>query len=648
MSSLHLGTILKKLRRLAGDEPGSQTDGLLLERFLQNREQAAFEALVQRHGRMVLGVAQSILNDAHTAEDVFQATFLVLARKAGSIRKQASVASWLYGAALRIARNARSSLARRRKHEKQVPPMSTSQSPVEPSDLKPMLVEELDRMPEKYRAPLVLCYLEGKTNEEAAQELQWPSGTVKGRLARAREMLRGRLARRGIALSAAALTVALEQQANAATLPAALVQATAQAALPFAAGHAVSGEAALLANQALKQMFASKARLTAAALLLLGVASTGAALFYSAFVPNDFDNQKTTNKPLTDDRLDPNVHATFAASEYYQGFPVAVAFSEDSAQLAVLTRRDDGTDLLIAQDVASGKQISSFNLKEGFRTAVGDGKVLVVVHADDLAETCSIDVLEAKTLKGLHHVEEISPVSPSDAAVHGEQIVLVGTRNPGLRQPGAGNGVGGFGGGFGGGLGGGLGLESSAVLIRDLEGKKEPVVYTLPVGAITRGTQLVSAEDGLKLYFMASQLDLNRPDDIGKLELHVMDLRTGTLTGIARGLTMPGNLAVSRDGKFAAVQTGEQTIEVWDLAAKKQPHTIETKDAAILCHGFSAGGKVLAVGTSDRLVTLRDVDTGKVLHTLEQPRAQQLKLSPDGRWLAGASPDAIKIWKLTR
>src|SRR4051794_39322125 len=172
-------------------------DEQLLDRFLNQDDggsEAAFRAIVVRHGPMVLGVCRHILDQVADAEDAFQATFLVLARKAGSIRDRRVLGRWLYEVAYRIAVRAKTNTARRRIHERQGAEMSAV-APGPRSDhawceLRPVLHEEVNRLPEKYRTAVVLCYLEGRTNEEAAEMLRWPVGTVKGRLSRAREMLR--------------------------------------------------------------------------------------------------------------------------------------------------------------------------------------------------------------------------------------------------------------------------------------------------------------------------------------------------------------------------------------------------------------------------------------------------------------------------
>jgi RNA polymerase sigma factor (sigma-70 family) len=175
-----------------------QTDGRLLKRFASQQDQAAFAALVRRHGPMVLAVCRRVLGNAHDADDAFQATFLVLVRKAGAIARPELLANWLYGVAYRVAVKARANAARRSKHEQRAPVKACVDPVAEATgrEVHAVLDAELRHLPEQYRAPLVLCYLEGKTNAEAACMLGWPTGSISGRLARARELLRMRLVRR--------------------------------------------------------------------------------------------------------------------------------------------------------------------------------------------------------------------------------------------------------------------------------------------------------------------------------------------------------------------------------------------------------------------------------------------------------------------
>lgn len=173
------------------------TDGELLRRFAQRHEEAAFSALLRRHGPMVLSVCRRVLRRTHDAEDAFQATFLVMVEKAQELRRPELLSNWLYGVAYRTALHARRRAARRSEREREAAAMcsdAASDREIESRELRRVLDEELHRLPQKYRAPLVLCYLEGKTNEEAARLLGWPSGSMSYRLARGRELLRGRLA----------------------------------------------------------------------------------------------------------------------------------------------------------------------------------------------------------------------------------------------------------------------------------------------------------------------------------------------------------------------------------------------------------------------------------------------------------------------
>jgi RNA polymerase sigma factor (sigma-70 family) len=253
--------VLRHLRKLAAS-PGldALTDGQLLERFVAAQEEAAFAALVRRHGPLVLGVCRRLLRGRADAEDAFQATFIVLFRRARSLDRRGSLAGWLYTVAYHVALRARAAAARRRIQERQVAEMPQTECHAEAvwRDLQPVLDDELNRLPEKYRAPVLLCYVEGKTNEEAGRLLRLPVGTVKSRLARARETLRRRLTRRGITLTGAALAAVLAEKA-AANVPSLLVASTLQTTLLLASGEAATAPmpAVALAEGVLKAMFAT-------------------------------------------------------------------------------------------------------------------------------------------------------------------------------------------------------------------------------------------------------------------------------------------------------------------------------------------------------------------------------------------------------
>jgi RNA polymerase sigma factor (sigma-70 family) len=290
MADQQLQTILLHMRKLIPPPRSGVTDAQLLERFLGQRDEAAFELLVWRHGPMVLGVGGRILHDTHDAEDVFQATFLTLARKAGSIGKRESVGSWLYKVAYRLALRARARSARRAGREKPLADLPPVEAGYEPADelawreLGPVLDDEVRRLPEKYRAAFVLCYLEGKTNEETAKQLGCPKGTVLSRLARARERLRGRLARRGLVLASAALLTLLGRGGAALASPAApaLVSTTVQLAGLASLGKSLAGHAPAAVLELLDgtwAVVAAKLKLVTAVLTALLLITLGAAVF---------------------------------------------------------------------------------------------------------------------------------------------------------------------------------------------------------------------------------------------------------------------------------------------------------------------------------------------------------------------------------
>jgi len=228
---------------------GEQSDENHLARFLGGKEsdaEAAFGELVRRHGPMVLGVCRHVLEHDSDAEDAFQATFLVLARNAASIRDRRVLGHWLYEVAYRIAIRSRTRSSQRRAREKEVAQMSALADSSQARDLawtelRPVLHEEVNRLPEKYRCAVVLCYLEGRTNEEAATLLGWPVGTVKGRLSRARDILRSRLTRRGLALSAAFLSLSLSKnEVFAEVVSSRLIEATTRSALTATRGAGIA------------------------------------------------------------------------------------------------------------------------------------------------------------------------------------------------------------------------------------------------------------------------------------------------------------------------------------------------------------------------------------------------------------------------
>ncbi|HZU36269.1 MAG TPA: sigma-70 family RNA polymerase sigma factor [Gemmataceae bacterium] len=288
MRSRQLHPLLRFLNRLAGPRLARDaTDGELLRRFATDRDEDAFTALLQRHGPLVWGVCRRILQNSADAEDAFQATFLVLARKAGSIHKETALASWLYGVAYRVAMKARGAAARRRNHERRTAMRADKPTRSDSVlDVEAALDEEVRRLPEKYRAPVILCYLQGKTNEEAARLLGCPKGTVLSRLARARERLRVRLIRRGLVLS----TVLASEAAAQGMPPALLLTSTTQAALAVVGSGtlvAAASPAAALATEVLHAMFLDKLKWIAVGCFIAIVAVGGSLILRPVFADSD-------------------------------------------------------------------------------------------------------------------------------------------------------------------------------------------------------------------------------------------------------------------------------------------------------------------------------------------------------------------------
>jgi RNA polymerase sigma factor (sigma-70 family) len=276
-----MNSVLQFLRRaVAPADGGNATDGQLLDAFITRCDGLAFAALVRRHGSMVLGVCRRVLGNLHDAEDAFQATFLVLARKAPSVRPRQMVGNWLYGVAYRTALEARGASARRKAKEREVvKPEAVPEDT--PRDWQPLLDRELHRLPAKYRVPIVLCDLEGKTRREVARQLGWPEGTVSVRLARGRVLLAERLSRRGLTLAGGAVAWAVSGQAAPGCVPTRLMLSTIKAATSVAVGQAVapgmiSGNVAALTEGVLKAMLLTKLKVATGVLLAVGAVAMAA------------------------------------------------------------------------------------------------------------------------------------------------------------------------------------------------------------------------------------------------------------------------------------------------------------------------------------------------------------------------------------
>lgn len=425
MATQLLSDMLRYFCHLAADKEGRESDGQLLRQFVAQRQESAFAGIMRRHARLVFGACLQVLGDAEDAEDAedaFQATFFVLARRAASIRNTESLAAWLHRVAVNVALTARSSVARRRSQQRQAVLMSASPQSqssalddVALRDWQPLLHEEVNRLPEKYRVPVVLCYFEGKTHEEAARQLGWPIGTVKGRLARARDMLRARLGRRGLALSAGGLAAALTQGVAQAHVPAALLGHTLRAAVSFAAGGVIaagttSAQAVALAKGALSTMTSTK--LLAVLILIVSVALV-AAYSLVAGMPGARQEARLlapeapAPKPGADaDPLPAQALARMGSPRFRHGGPVSsMAYLADGKILAtggpIGTRRQTGMGRIRLWDIATGKELRQFHLKGTAHVAGSpDGKILAGADERDGI----VYLWEAATGKEIHRL----------------------------------------------------------------------------------------------------------------------------------------------------------------------------------------------------------------------------------------------------
>ncbi len=295
-----------------GETVAGLSEWQLLARYIEHRDELAFAALVAKHGPMVMGTCRRMLSGGADADDAFQATFLVLVRRARSLGPRDAIGPWLHGVAARVSMRARAQAARRRRVEPSLSELNVFPAATEPdAELAAIVDQEVNGLPAKYRSPIVLCYLQGLTHEEAARQLEWPVGSVKGRLARARELLRGRLRRRGIAPAAALVSSSIAGEASAAlerTIFDQTVSNCMRVTLGQASVDAVSISIASLVKGALSAMIIQKVKWAGLAALVAGVTLTGAAVMARQGGSSAPPRPKTParNKSLVDNRLNPD------------------------------------------------------------------------------------------------------------------------------------------------------------------------------------------------------------------------------------------------------------------------------------------------------------------------------------------------------
>jgi RNA polymerase sigma factor (sigma-70 family) len=569
-------------------------DEELLERFLSQRDEIAFATLVKRHGPMVLGVCRRILANVQDSEDAFQATFLILARKARSVVNRQALAGWLYTVASRTAAEARAVNARRQKREKQVPQMPQPVvAPAEPKDWQPLLDEELNRLPEKQRTPVVLCDLEGLTRREAAGQLGVPEGTLSSRLISARRKLAQRLARRGVVVSGGALAAVMSQSVASASIPPALIGSTAKGAVLLASGKiaAISAPVAALMKGAMKAMFLAKLKVTLATIVVLTVLGAG------GFVVS---YQRTLGQQSGQE-----IRAQEPAKE--KG-PSTKEINELIKELGSARFKD--------REAASHK-LDSLGLRAlpALRKAIAEGNDLEVKRRAEQLLMKIENRLYAPIRAFKGHTNKATCVVFS---ADGKQA-LSSSDDHTVR----------------------LWEVASGKELRQFNGHTD---MTLSVTFADKGKKSYSCSG------WPSEMNADK-------SIRCWDLTTGKELSRLLGHTdTVWRICLSPDGKTLASTSRDNTMRLWDLESGKEIRRFLGHTDWVRGADFSPDGKQLVSGSWDSTLRLWDVESGRELRRFTGHKAgiNSVAFSPDGKLvLSGGGQDGssvdndIRLWELT-
>ena len=696
MANSSLTCVLQHMQKLIGVRRDVDlTDGELLERFVGRQDEAAFEVLVRRHGPLVQRVCRRVLGDAHAAEDAFQAAFLVLARKAGSIRNRSSVGGWLYETAYHLAVRAKSSAARRAWHERQAPDMSLAQAvgADDGDEIHTLLDEELRRLPEKYRTPLVLCYLEGKTNTQAARELGCPAGTMSSLLTRGREMLRDRLAGRGVALSLGALTSLLSADAVSAGVSNALVQNTVQAAVLFAAGRTTvagiaSSQAVFLAEGMLNTMISAKLKFVAGLLVAVGLVGTGASAWMQQAV--SAQNPAVAQAAQAAQAAQPGAPAADAKPADARAADARADLHGDPLPEGALVRMGtlrwrhpgavnfvgytkDGTNLVTGctdglyrvWEVATGKELRRFGKPQaGVNDVNGviqaNGGVQVMIAQANYGQAAALNadgtVLAALGQDGKIHLWDVNSgkdlrtlVSPQNQPFYGNsgmvftpdgKAIALRANDQSIRLYGVEDG------------------KEIRVIAKGPQAGQNGVVRVFYPGQ--GGNNMDFSPDGKTLAVIATEIENNRQNGI--IQFHDVEGKKEVRKVKGPQNAYAGSVAFANDGKTIAWASTDGLIRLLDAENGKEQKQIGTAQQGVYHSAmlFSPDGKTIASrATNGTAIHLWDVETGKSAKVLgDQPVAGQpfgrvyiqqnsntLAFSPDGKAIAeGLQNNSVRLW----